>query len=191
MLGNQYSKSSFDFYNNVLPAGEGEFRYLALKLSHYIQLMLRASNRGNPWKMRVVFNALQDSFQALAEGFRLVDGIHTLLIDSGDVAKRKYRVSDLRKFPDYARIIGFKDDRRLSPNRIVAYNRPNGWLPNYYLIEKPVLPPDVEMKLRPNTEYLIDEDRPLPQALREIMDQALYWEIEDFRWRLGLVPQKA
>jgi transcriptional regulator with XRE-family HTH domain len=187
MAGKEYSKSSFDYYHKLLPCDEQEFRYLALSLWHYVQLMLIAANRANQLKMRAVFDEIQNSFAKIAEDFRLKDGIHNFLVENGHVDRRKYRVSDLRKFPDFARIIGFKDDKRFSPNKIIPHNRPKGWIPDYFLHETPVLPPDAEMKLAPDARYIIDKERPIPEALKTIIDQALYWEIKEFR--LSVVAQ--
>jgi DNA-binding XRE family transcriptional regulator len=184
MLGREYSKSSLDFYHQVLPCDEKEFRYLVLTLSHYSQLMLIASNRGNHFKMRTVFGEILNSFKEIAEDFQLKNPIHNYLIETGHLDKRKYRVSDLRKFPEFARLIGYKDDKRFNPDKIIPYDRPKGWIPEYFLDEMPILPPDAEMKLRPNSTYIIDNERPIPQALKDIVDQALYWEIKEFRLSL-------
>jgi hypothetical protein len=190
MSGAEYSKSAFEFYQKVLPADDREFRHCALTLSHYIQLMLIASNRANQWKMRAVVAALQNSFHKIAADFQLEDGIHRFLTENGHVDKRRYRVSDLRTFPDFARIIGFKDDKRFSLDKLVPYDRPKGWIPDYFLVENPFLPPDADMKLRPNADYILDNERPIPAALKEIIDQALYWEIKEFRLSLAQPPQK-
>ena len=191
MMGDHYSRSSFDFYHKVLPCDEKEFRYLALSLSHYIQLMLIASNRGNGLKMRAVFSEIQQSFVGIAEDFHLKDAIHNFLIENNHVEKRKYRVSDLRKFPGFASIIGYTDAKRFSPDKIIPYNRPKGWIPDYILVEKPILPPDAEMKLQPNASYIIDSERPIPKELLRIYNQAIYWEIEEFRLSFADPPQKA
>jgi hypothetical protein len=44
------------------------------------------------------------------------------------VDKRKYRVSDLRRFPEFAEIIGYRDDKRFQPDKIIEYHRPKGWI---------------------------------------------------------------
>lgn len=190
MRGEEYSKSSFEFYRKVMPGGEREFQHFALILSHQIQLMLMASNRTNVMKMRAVYAALQNSFLKLASDFALTDGINRHLIAAGSVDKRKYRVSDLRKFPDFARIIGYKDDKRFRPDKLIPYDRPKGWMSEYFLHEVPILPPDSEMKLRPDADYILVDDRPIPQALQDIIDQALYWEIKEFRRSFVDPPQR-
>ncbi len=58
--------------------------------------------------MLVVDRALQAALMKIADDFRLTQSIHQILIDSGRSDKRKYRVSDLRKFLEYARILGYK-----------------------------------------------------------------------------------
>jgi transcriptional regulator with XRE-family HTH domain len=189
MFGSEYSKKAYDFYHSALPCDEEEFRYLALHLSHYIQLMLIASNRANHLKMRAVFGEIQESFAKTAEDFRITDSIHNFLRETGHVEKRKYRVSDLRKFPQYAKIIGYTDNKRFKPEKLIEYQRSKGWIQDYFLRESPVLPPDVEMKLRPNADYYIDNERPIPEALQNIIDQALFWKIEEFRLDLAEPPQ--
>lgn len=37
------------------------------------------------------------------------------------------------------------------------------------------------MKLRSDANYIIDGDRSVPKHIQEAVDQATYWEIEDFR----------
>jgi transcriptional regulator with XRE-family HTH domain len=191
MWGDEYSKAAFDFYHHALPCDEKEFRYLVLSLSHYLQLMLLAANRGKQFKMRAVFGEIQHSFVRIADDFHLKGAIHSYLTENGYVDKRKYRVSDLRKFPEFARMIGYKDDKRFKPDKIIPYNRPKGWIPDYYLKESPVLPPDADMKLLPNSTYIIDSERPVPEELKNICEQALYWKIDEFRLSLVDPPQKA
>jgi hypothetical protein len=153
--------------------------------------MLHEANRGKQFKMRAVFSEIQDSFVKIADDFHLKGAIHNYLTENGHVDKRKYRVSDLRKFPEFARMIGYNDDKRFSPDKIIPYDRPKGWIPEYFLDETPVLPPDVEMKLRPNADYYIENERPVPEVLKSLIDQALYWKINEFRLSLVDPPQKA
>ena len=190
MNGDEYGKASFEFYQKALPAGDREFRHLDLTLSHQIQLLLSTSNQANRFRMRAVFAAAQNSFRKTAEDFGLVDAIQRFLIAGGHVDRRKYRVGDLRRFPDYARIIGYRDDRRFSPKKIIPCNRPRGWVTDYYLVESPVLPPDAEMMTRPNAAYIIDDEHPIPQVLAHIVEQALYWQITEFRWNFLHPPQR-
>ena len=100
MAGHKYTKSSFKFYHKGIPCDPKEFRYLALTLSHYMQLMLLASNRDGQLKMRAVFSKIQESFVTIAAASRLKDGIHNYLTENGYVDRRKYRVSDLRADSD-------------------------------------------------------------------------------------------
>ncbi len=191
MAGHEYTKASFRFYHKGFPCDAKEFRYLALTLSHYMQLMLVASTRGGQLKMRAVFSKIQDSFVTIADESRLTAGIHNYLTENGHVDRRKYRVSDLRKFPEFARIIRYKDDKRFSANKIISYNRPKGWILEYVLIESPVLP-----HRRGNETHahrvvkIIDNERPMPEELRRIVEQALYWKIEEFRLSFADPPQK-
>jgi hypothetical protein len=96
------------------------------------------------------------------------------------VDKRIYRVSDLRKFPEYARILKFKDNKRYKPGKLIPFTFSRGWMRNFYLVERPVLPPGADMKLR-DAHYILDDERPIPEAVKEAVSQALYWEIKEFR----------
>ena len=181
MMGREYTKDSYEFLRNVLPCTDDECRLLLGKIVSYAELLLVASQRGTQYKTRAVFAETVEALENIAEAFNLKRSIHSFLIEKGSVDKRNYRVSDLRKFPEFARIIGFKDDKRFSPDKLVPHVRPRGWIPDYFLDEEPVLPPDAEMKIRPNAVYIIDAERPIPNALRDIIDQALYWRIKEFR----------
>ncbi|HMJ89444.1 MAG TPA: hypothetical protein VK530_06490, partial [Candidatus Acidoferrum sp.] len=91
-----------------------------------------------------------------------------------------YRVSDLRKFTEYARIIGYKDNKRYKPGKLISFNIPWGWMVEYLLYEKAVLPHGADRKLR-DAEYILDDERPLSPLIKEAMEQALYWEIIEFK----------
>jgi len=43
-----------------------------------------------------------------------------------------------------------------------------------------VIPHGADMKLR-NADYILDDERPIPPEVKEAYDQALYWEILEFR----------
>jgi hypothetical protein len=146
----------------------------------YLELLLIASNRTNQIKTYVVNGAIQDSFQKIADDFNLEQAIHNFLIEKGSVDRRNYRVRDLRKFPEYARILGFKDNKRFKPDKVIPFTIPRGWMRNYYLNAKPVIPHGADMKLR-NADYILDDERPIPPEVKEAYDQALYWEILEFR----------
>jgi hypothetical protein len=90
-------------------------------------------------------------------------------------------VEDLRKFPDYARLIGFKDKKSHRPARVVEFTIPHGWIDSYYLMEEPVLPPGADMKLNGRADYLLDFDRPIPKEIEEAVAQALYWKTNHFQ----------
>jgi hypothetical protein len=57
---------------------------------------------------------------------------------------------------------------------------PRGWLEDYFLLETAVLPAGADMKLQ-NAKYIIDSERFIPPEIKEAVDQALYWKIEEFR----------
>lgn len=180
MQGKEYSRASYDFQKKVLPVTDDEVQLLTQKLLSYSQLLLIASRRGTKFKTRAVFAEIIDALQKVACEFGLKEGINAFLVEQGYVDKRAYRVKDLRKYPAFARIVGFTDDKRFSPDKVITFLRPRGWIPEYFLHETAVLPPDVEMKLRPNSEYIIDDERPIPDELKKIVEQALYWEIKEF-----------
>ena len=130
--------------------------------------------------MYTVNSALQAALMKTADDFHLTQTIHKILLDTGHSEKRKYRVSDLRKFSEYARILGYKDDKRYKPDKLVEFVLPRGWLVDYYLIESPVLPHGADMKLL-NAHYILDSERYISPEIKEAVDQALYWEIKEFR----------
>ena len=180
MSGHEYSKQSFEFYRDVLPCTEKELKFYLYKLIQYLELLLIASNRSNRIKTYAVNNAMQYSFQKIAEDFNLEKAIHNFLIEQGSVVKKMYRVSDLRKFPEYARILGFKDNKRYKPDKLIPFTIPRGWMRNYYALERPVLPHGADMKLR-DADYILDDERYIPPEIKEAAARALYWEILEFR----------
>ena len=93
---------------------------------------------------------------------------------------RTYRVRDLRKFPEYARIIGYKDNKRFKADKLIKFVLPRGWIDNYYLHVTPILPHGADRKLR-DADYILDNERPIPQEIKEAVAQAIYWEIKEFR----------
>lgn len=58
---------------------------------------------------------------------------------------------------------------------------------NYLLHEKAILPHGADRKLR-DAEYILDSERPIPPAVKEVMEQALYWEIIEFRINYASKP---
>jgi DNA-binding XRE family transcriptional regulator len=177
--GKPYSKESFLFVAQNLPMTDEELRYYLTTLVRYLELMLISSNRPGTLKGYAINAAVQDAFSKIAHDYDLVPGIERFLIDQGHVRRRKYRVSDLRKFPDYAQIIGFHDKKSYKPDKLVEFVIPHGWMDPYTLSESPVLPHGADMKL-PNADYILDAERPIPDAVKEAIDQALYWSINSF-----------
>jgi DNA-binding XRE family transcriptional regulator len=178
-VGQAYSKQSLQFLKEVIPMTENELRYYLDWLIRYLELLLIASNRGGKFKVYGVNGALQQAIQKIADDFDLVPSIQSFLVEQGSVRQRKYRVRDLRQFPDYARLIGFQDQRRYRPDRVIAFTIPHGWMDHYTLVESPVLPHGADRKLR-DAEYILDTERPIPEVIKETWDQALYWEIKSF-----------
>jgi DNA-binding XRE family transcriptional regulator len=180
MMGCEFSKRSYEFYKHALPCDEKEWKFLLVKIFHQLQLLFGASNRGGKYKTYAVNAALQEAMTKIADDFNLTDSIRNYLIEKGEVDKRIYRVSDLRKFSQYARILGFKDNKRYKPGTLIPFKIPHGWLRNYFVHEKPVLPPGADLKLL-DAKYIIDDERFIPDLIKEAVAQALYWEIIEFR----------
>ena len=178
--GLPYTKEAYTFSRSVPGYGERELKLLLIKIFHQLQLLFLASNRGGKFKMYVVNSALQAALMKFADDFNLTQSIHKILIESGHSQKRKYRVSDLRKFPQYARILGYKDDDQYTPDKLMEFVLPRGWLVDYFLIETAVLPHGADMKLR-DAKYILDSEGYIPPEITEAVDQALYWKIEEFR----------
>jgi len=178
--GHPYTKEANTFSRSVPGYDEKEFKLLLIKIFHQLQLLFLASNRGGKFKMYTVNSALQAALMKIADDFHLTQSIRNILIETGNSEKRKYRVTDLRKFPEYARVLGYQDDKHYKPDKLVEFILPRGWLVHYYLIETPVLPHGADMKLL-NAHYILDSERYIPPEIKEAVDQALYWEIIEFR----------
>ena len=187
MSGKEYTKEAYQFYKSVLPCDEKESQTLLMAVFRQFQLLFYASNLGGKYRTYAVNGALQSALAKLADDFNLKQSIHNLLIENGHVAKRIYRVSDLRKFSEYARAIGYKDNKRYKPDKLIAFNRPRGWIVEYLLHEKAVLPHGANRKLR-DANYIMDDERPIPPIVQEAIDQALYWEIIEFRSNYAAKP---
>lgn len=185
--GLPYTKEAHTFSQKV-PGYDGkEMRQLLLKLFHQLQLLLVASNRGGRLKTYVVNSTLQNALKNLADDFDLTKIIHRILIEGGHSEKRIYCVGDLRKFSDYARILGFTDNERYAPRDLKEFTLSRGWITGYYLIEKPILPPGADMKLR-DAKYILDSERFIPSEIAEALRETIYWEIIEFRANLASKP---
>jgi hypothetical protein len=136
-----------------------------MSIFQQIELLFIASARGAKYKTYAVNEALQRALVKLADDFDLTNSIHNFLIEKGSVAKRIYRVADLRKFSEYARILGFKDNKRYKPDKLISFIRPHGWIKTYFLVEKAVLPHGADMKLR-DALYILDDERYIPPSER-------------------------
>ena len=188
-MGGEYTNRAYSSYRHRLPCDEKELQILLISIFHQLQLLYCASNRGGKFKTYVINSALQRALLNLAEDFDLTKSIHTLLLEQGQFDKRHYRVSDLRRFSEYARILGFKDNKRYKPDKLIPFNRPRGWLVGYYFLEKPVLPHGADMKLQ-NAKYMLDSKRYIPPEIEEALDQAEYWQITEFRPSLAGKPTR-
>jgi hypothetical protein len=180
VMGQEYTEQSLQFYRAALPCDEKEMKFLLMKLFHHLQLLSVTSNSGGKFKTYAINSAIQRALINLAGDFNLTNSIHDFLIKGGFSKKRIYRVSDLRKFSDYARILGYKDNKRYKPDKLISFVLPVGWLVDYNLVEKPILPHGADMKLR-DADYILDNERYIPPEIKEAYDQALYWEIVEFQ----------
>jgi DNA-binding XRE family transcriptional regulator len=180
VFGKEYTKETLQFFKKLLPCDGAELKTLLMAIFHQLELLYLVSNRGSKYKTYAVNEALQRAVAKIADDFDLTKSINNFLIENGHVMKRTYRVSDLRKFSDYARIIGYQDNKRFKPEKLVSFKIPHGWLVEYYLHEKAILPHGADRKLR-DANYILDSERPVPPHVKEAMDQALYWEIVEFR----------
>jgi DNA-binding XRE family transcriptional regulator len=178
-LGQPYSKESFQLLKDVVPTTDDELRHYLDSLIRYLELLLIASNRAGSAKTHGVNAAVQAAFTKIADDFKLLPGMNGFLAEQGSVRRRKYRVGDLRQFPDYARLIGFQDQRRYRPDKVIEFDIPHGWIDSFILVEVPVLPHGADRKLR-DAEFILDTERPIPEVIREAVAQALYWKIESF-----------
>jgi len=186
-MGREYTKEAYDFFKNVLPCDEKEMKFMLMKIFHQLELLFIVTNRGRKFKTYAVNSALQSALIRLADDFGLTQSIHNFLIENGYTEKRIYRVSDLRKFCEYARILGYKDKKCYKPDKLLQFVLPRGWLTTYYLVERPILPHGADMKLC-NAEYILDIERYISPEIQEAIDQALYWEIKEFRSSLAEKP---
>jgi transcriptional regulator with XRE-family HTH domain len=187
MMGREFSKDSYNFYRTVLPCDDKEWMTLLMAIFHQLQLLFVVSNRGGKFKTYAVNAALQTALAKLADDFNLTKSIHNYLLETGHTEKRIYRVSDLRKFSEYARILGYNDNKRYEPDKLIPFTIPRGWLVEYFLSEKPVLPHGADRKMRDAT-YILDSERAIPPAIKEALDEALYWEITEFQTSFSEKP---
>jgi hypothetical protein len=144
-------------------------------------LLYVVANHAAKFRTYVINDALQRALVVLANDFDLMKSINNFLIENRHVDKRKYRVSDLRKFPDYTHILRYKNTRRNKPDKVISFDLPKGWIRNYFLHETHVLPHGADMKLRRDADYALDDERPIPPYIQEAIDRVLCWEILEFR----------
>ena len=189
-MGQPYSKASLEFMKSVLLMTDDELRYHLHSLVRYTELLLIASNRAGKFKTHGVNAAIQESFQKIADDFDLLPSINAFLIEKGAFDKRKYLVADLRKFPAYARILGFQDKRSYQPTTLIEFTIPKGWMRDYILVATPVLPHGADRKLR-DAEYFFDDERPIPPEVKEALAEATHWRIESFQENPGPTSEAA
>jgi len=164
---------------------------MSSKAANLLVHVFFASHRGGKFKTYVLNSALQRALVSLADDFGLEKSIHNYLVENGHSDKRIYRVSDLRKFSQYARILGYVDDERFAPDDLKQFVLPRGWLAPYFLIESPVLPHGADMKLR-NAKYILDNERYSSRILRPAAtgsgpawDAGKRWQPWSSRWNKG------
>jgi transcriptional regulator with XRE-family HTH domain len=179
-----YTMHSYETYQKWLKDSHHTIDYYGFHLIRFLHLLLISSERAGQKKLHSVVAALQDSFAKIAHDFDLRKNIEGFLIEKGHVRKRIYLVRDLRKFPEYARIIGFKANKRFKPDRKIFFDIPDGWIPEYALVEKPMFSEELEKKFA-GKHYIIDHNHPIPDTpefkeIKEALPKALYWKIAKF-----------
>jgi DNA-binding XRE family transcriptional regulator len=183
--GNVYTKKSYEDYKKWIESSHYSKEYYHNHLARYVGLLLISSERAGKARLHSVNAALQNAFAKTAEDFDLKNGIIGFLIENGHVRKRAYLVRDLRKFPEYARRLAFKDNKRFKPAKKIQFDIPVGWLDDFdRLVEHPMFPKDIEKKLA-GKRYIIDFNRPIPNTpefkdLNEALPKLLYWKITKF-----------
>jgi hypothetical protein len=183
--GNPYTNESYEKYKAWTQQTQQNVEYYLFHLTRQVQLLLICSQRSGQDKLHSAMAALQDALAKIATDFDVKKNIYGFLIEKGSVRKRTYRVSDLRKFPDYAQLIGFKDNPRFNPDKTIKFDIPNGWINEFdSLAEKPMLSEEIERKFAGKTG-LIDWNLPMPdkpefKELIEGLPKALYWTIVKF-----------
>lgn len=70
---------------------------------------------------------------------------------------------------------------------MIPFVIPRGWVVNYVLREKVILPHGADRKLR-DAHYILDDERPVPPEVQEALDEALYWEIVEFKSSFASKP---
>lgn len=183
--GHPYTKQSYEVYQKWLKDSQHSIDYYGFHLTRFLQLLLISSERAGQKKLHSVVAALQDSFAKIGRDFDLKKNIEGFLIEKGHVRKRIYLVRDLRKFSQYAGLIGFKDNKRFKPNKKISFDIPDGWIPAFELIERPILPKGLKTKLLGGKHYIIDHNRPIPDTpefkpVKEALSKVLYWKIAKF-----------
>jgi transcriptional regulator with XRE-family HTH domain len=180
-----YTKQSYETYKDWLEKSQHSLDYYNFHLTRFIQLLLISSERAGQAKLHSVVAALQNSFAKIADDFDLKKNIYGFLIERGHVRKRIYLVRDLRKFPKYADLIGFKDNKRFKRDKKISFDIPEGWILGFdQLVEKAVFPKEIDKKLG-DRHYVVDTNRPIPdtpefKVFKEALPTVLYWRIKSF-----------
>jgi DNA-binding XRE family transcriptional regulator len=177
--GKPFTKESSEKYKALASCVDSRQHHRQTLFS-WIELLLIASERAGQSKMDAVVANIQIFLKKLAVDFNLDKNIKGFLVEHGSVRKRSYRVSDLRKFPAYAKIIGYTDNKRFKPEKILAFEIPTGWIHDFAALDEcPVLPKDLEKKYRGKIR-IIGFDRPLSKEIQEDFSKALFWKIRKF-----------
>jgi transcriptional regulator with XRE-family HTH domain len=181
MEGKPFAKDSHENFRAKLSCIADQTKTYCNALHSWIELLFVASQRAGQEKTDAVFTVLQRTLKKIALDFNLEKNIHGFLKEVGSVRNRSYRVSDLRKFPVYAKIIGFKDNKRFKPDKVINFVLPHGWVGEFaWLEEQPVLPPKIAKKYQ-HADFILDGDRPIPKEMKDDLAKAKYWRIKEFR----------
>jgi transcriptional regulator with XRE-family HTH domain len=183
--GNPYTKQTYEDYKKWIQDTNTGREYYSFHLSRLLNLLLISSERAGQVKLNSVTAALQNAFAKIAQDFDLKKNIDGFLVEKGLVRKRTYLVRDLRKFPEYASRIGFKDNKRFKAAKKIYFEIPDGWLIGFdQLIEQPKFPKEWERKLA-DRHFIIDHNKPIPDTaefkdFKEAMTKVIYWKIKKY-----------
>ena len=153
--GKPFTKESSEKYKALVSCVDSRQHHRQTLFS-WIELLLIASERAGQSKMDAVVANIQIFLKKLAADFNLDKNIKGFLVEHGSVRKRSYRVSDLRKFPAYAKIIGYTDNKRFKPEKILAFEILTGWIHDFAALDEcPVLPKDLEKNIGEKSALLV------------------------------------
>lgn len=186
MEGQPYSKEAHDAFINLPLNHEVDFQHYVIAAKRYLHLLLMGAHRAPRGKFYACFDSFTRFLKQAADEFDLEKHIDGFLKEQGSALTCIYLVRDLRRFPEYARILGYKDNKRFKPDRQVTFPIAFGWIPKFALLRMvPVLPKDAPKEFR-EKHYVLDFDRPLPKEIWDYLSSTkMVWRIKEFTPRFA------